>query len=128
MYEGGLSKHHHQQQQQDGNRFNNNRFIPSPITPQPSLSSSERILACGALTAIMDGSREGQKRCLQSGLHQVCVSQLKDNDPLLRRWLCITLGKLWCGYEDARFVALRDKVIFKKNCLFLFFGTFWNFF
>jgi len=96
-----------------------------PILP-PNLSAAERVLACGALTAIMDGSREGQRRCLTSNLHQVCVGQLGDPDPLLRRWLCITLGKLWCGYEDARFVSLRDgahdrKIFFCFFCFFCFF-------
>ena len=74
------------------------------------LPSGERILACGALSAIMHKNRDGQSRCLNRCLHQICAAQTTDPDPLLRRWVCLCLGKLWRDYPDARFIALRDGI------------------
>ncbi len=49
-----------------------------------------------------------QEVCLQSNVISLCLSQLEEPNPLLKQWLVICLGKLWCKYDAARWCGVRD--------------------
>ena len=37
-----------------------------------------------------------------------CLIQLSDSHAPLRQWLALCLGKVWSGYENARWCGVRD--------------------
>jgi hypothetical protein len=45
---------------------------------------------------------------LQGSLISICLVQLNEPNPLLRQWLAICLGRLWNGYDQARWSGVRD--------------------
>jgi hypothetical protein len=53
-------------------------------------------------------SRPGQSACLNGKLVSICLAQINDPDPLLRRWIALCMAKLWEGFDDAKWTALRD--------------------
>jgi regulator-associated protein of mTOR len=61
---------------------------------------------------------QGQTVCLHAKLIQICLSQLSDPDPSLRRWVVFCLAKLWENYEDAKDVAVAEKA-HEKLCSLL---------
>lgn len=38
----------------------------------------------------------------------ICLAQINDPDPLLRRWTALCLAKLWENFDEAKWAALRD--------------------
>lgn len=38
----------------------------------------------------------------------ICLEQINDANPILRKWFAICLGNLWHNYEDARWSGARD--------------------
>ena len=38
----------------------------------------------------------------------LCLNELDDQDPVLRQWLAICLGRIWDKHEDARWRGARD--------------------
>ncbi|RVE40191.1 hypothetical protein evm_015159 [Chilo suppressalis] len=38
----------------------------------------------------------------------ICLEQLSDKSAELRQWACIALGRLWRGYDAARWAGVRD--------------------
>lgn len=38
----------------------------------------------------------------------ICLEQINDPNPILRKWFAICLGNLWQNYEDARWSGARD--------------------
>lgn len=38
----------------------------------------------------------------------ICLEQINDSNPILRKWFAICLGNLWQNYEDARWSGARD--------------------
>ena len=58
----------------------------------------------------MDGYRRGQTACLEEKIHVTCAIQLQSDSPLLRRWLCLCLGKLWETHSRAKWAAVNDGV------------------
>lgn len=38
----------------------------------------------------------------------ICLAQINDPDPLLRRWTALCLAKLWEDFEEAKWIALRE--------------------
>jgi regulator-associated protein of mTOR len=68
-----------------------------------STSPPQRVLASFVLSVLMDnGHRAGQKSCLSYKLLKVCQYQLETDDPLLRQWLCLCMGKLWENFSEAQ--------------------------
>ena len=80
------------------------RFLDAPDTP-----SEERAMAAFVLAAVCDGHPKGQAACAASGVAKICLARLApaasvgpSGSPLLVRWLCICLGKLWENARDAQ--------------------------
>lgn len=38
----------------------------------------------------------------------ICLEQLNDGSAVLAQWACIALGRLWRGFEAARWAGARD--------------------
>jgi len=72
------------------------------------MPTEERTMAAFVLTVILDHCRPGQKACLSCNLLTVCLNQLADPDPQLRRWVIFCLSKLWENNQDAKWCAVRE--------------------
>ncbi len=67
-----------------------------------------RTFAAFVLASIVYKFEQGQTNALKGSLLSICLEQLHDNDPILRKWMTICLGNLWLNYEDARWSGARD--------------------
>ncbi|XP_021723230.1 regulatory-associated protein of TOR 1-like isoform X3 [Chenopodium quinoa] len=74
----------------------------------------QRAMAAFVLAVIVDGHKEGQKACIESGLLDVCLKHLQDStpnnaqsEPLFLQWLCLCLGKMWEGFTEAQLLGLQ---------------------
>lgn len=45
---------------------------------------------------------------MKGHLISICLDQIYDPNPILRKWFAICLGNLWNDYEDARWAGARD--------------------
>lgn len=77
------------------------RFLDTPNTP-----SEERAMAAFVLTAVCDNHKKGQQACASSGVLRICLQHLPNaagptGSPLLVRWLCLCMGKLWENVLDS---------------------------
>jgi regulator-associated protein of mTOR len=88
------------------------------VLSNPKISASQRAQAAFILSVICNQCRAGQTACLSARLLQICLSQLTESDPLLRRWVVLALAKLWENYEDAKSVAIKEGA-HEKLCLLL---------
>lgn len=70
--------------------------------------SEHRTMAAFVLACIVQNYVAGQEAALQGSLVSICLEQLNDSNPLLRQWLAICLGRLWCNYDKARWCGVRD--------------------
>ncbi|KAL6040813.1 regulatory-associated protein of TOR 1 [Balamuthia mandrillaris] len=93
-----------------------NYFIS--VLDASNVSSELRTMAAFVLTVITDNCRPGQSACLSGNLIPICLAHLPDADPLLRRWLCLCLGKLWQQYDEAKRVAIKENA-HKRLCALL---------
>lgn len=59
-------------------------------------------------TLYSKNERPGQSACLNGNIISICISQLADPDPSLRRWLLLCLGKVWESFEEAKWAAIRE--------------------
>jgi len=73
-----------------------------------NFQSEDRTLAAFVLATIVHEYPQGQEAALQGSLVSTCLVQLADPNPLLRQWLAICLGRLWTGYDKARWCGVRD--------------------
>jgi regulator-associated protein of mTOR len=67
-----------------------------------------RTFAAFVLASIVYKFEQGQANALKGSLLSICLEQLHDSDPVLRKWMTICLGNLWLNYEDARWSGARD--------------------
>lgn len=51
---------------------------------------------------------QGQANALKGQLVSICLEQINDPNPILRKWFAICLGNLWNNFEDARWSGARD--------------------
>lgn len=65
-------------------------------------------MAAFVLACVVQGHLPGQELALQGSLVSICLEQLGDTHGRLRQWLALALGRLWCGYEAARWCGVRD--------------------
>jgi regulator-associated protein of mTOR len=72
------------------------------------LQGEDRTLAAFVLASIVNEYVQGQEVALQGSLVSICLEQLGDQNPLLRQWLAICLGRLWTNYDKARWCGVRD--------------------
>ncbi|KAL1130820.1 hypothetical protein AAG570_012061 [Ranatra chinensis] len=88
-------------------RDNGHKYFLS-VLQDPSMSSGERTLAAFVLASVVNNYSGGQEATLQGSLVSICLEQLGDGNAVLRRWLAICLGRLWAGYDKARWTGVRD--------------------
>jgi regulator-associated protein of mTOR len=72
------------------------------------LQGEDRTLAAFVLASIVNEYLQGQEVALQGSLVSICLEQLGDQNPLLRQWLAVCLGRLWTNYDKARWCGVRD--------------------
>lgn len=68
----------------------------------------QRTWAAFVLASIVHNFKQGQQEAEQGNLISICLDQLDDEDPVLRQWLVIALGRVWDKYEKARWRGARD--------------------
>ena len=78
------------------------------VLASSSVAADQRTMAAFILSVIANNCRPGQSACLNGNLSTVCLSQLNDADPMLRRWLVLCMAKLWESFEDAKWGAVRE--------------------
>ncbi|XP_068631732.1 regulatory-associated protein of mTOR [Battus philenor] len=78
------------------------------ILQDPSVDSEHRTLAAFVLAGIVDNYPAGQEAALQGSMISLCLEQLTDGSAALRQWACVGLGRLWRGYDAARWAGVRD--------------------
>lgn len=78
------------------------------ILQDPAMPSETRTQATFVLSCLVTDYKDGQAAALQGSLVSICLEQLGDPSPDLRRWVAICLGKLWDNYESARWTGVRD--------------------
>ncbi|PNF16965.1 Regulatory-associated protein of mTOR [Cryptotermes secundus] len=88
-------------------RDNGHKYFLS-ILQDPSMPGEDRTLAAFVLASIVNEYLQGQEVALQGSLVSICLEQLGDQNPLLRQWLAICLGRLWTNYDKARWCGVRD--------------------
>lgn len=67
-----------------------------------------RTFAAFVLASIVYKFEQGQANALKGQLVSICLEQVNDPNPILRKWFAICLGNLWQNYEDARWSGARD--------------------
>ena len=60
------------------------------------------------MATIVNKYPTGQQEAEQSNLISICLEHLESEDPLLRQWLAIAIGRVWDKYEKARWRGARD--------------------
>jgi regulator-associated protein of mTOR len=50
------------------------------------------------------------KACLKNGLLSTLIPHLKDEDSLLRQWICVCFGQFWRNFPDAKHAAIASGV------------------
>lgn len=78
------------------------------VLQDPTLDSKHRTLAAYVLAGIVDNYPAGQEAALQGSMISICLEQLNDGSDRLAQWACIALGRLWRGYDTARWSGVRD--------------------
>ncbi|CAH0701504.1 unnamed protein product [Spodoptera exigua] len=89
------------------------------VLQDPSVDSEHRTLAAYVLAGIVDNYPAGQEAALQSGkqvmrvvsqgsMISICLEQLNDGSARLAQWACVCLGRLWRGFDAARWAGVRD--------------------
>ncbi|VDP10977.1 unnamed protein product [Soboliphyme baturini] len=77
----------------------------------PTVSSENKVVPAFVIASILDGNRAGQEAVLQGGYISICSDLLSEcKSVLLRQWLTIALGRLWYGYDVARWQGVRCAV------------------
>ncbi|RWS11751.1 Regulatory-associated protein of mTOR-like protein [Dinothrombium tinctorium] len=78
------------------------------VLADPFVPSEHRTMAAFVMACIVLNHPAGQESAMQGSLIAICLEQLNDPNPLLRKWLAICLGLTWNNYEDARWCGVRD--------------------
>ena len=67
-----------------------------------------RTLSAFILATIVHNFALGQQEAEQGNLVPICIEHLESEDPILRQWLVIALGRTWDKFEKARWRGARD--------------------
>ncbi|PRP72786.1 regulatory-associated protein of mTOR isoform 2 [Planoprotostelium fungivorum] len=97
---------------------NGHNYFINVLSANTMVPSHQRTMAAFILSVITNNCRPGQSACLNGNLLNVCMSQLNDPDPLLRRWAILCMAKLWEAFEEAKWAAVRSGV-HEKLCVLL---------
>eukprot|EP01100_Stratorugosa_tubuloviscum_P001655 TRINITY_DN1375_c0_g1_i1.p1 TRINITY_DN1375_c0_g1~~TRINITY_DN1375_c0_g1_i1.p1 ORF type:complete len:771 (-),score=346.02 TRINITY_DN1375_c0_g1_i1:17-2329(-) len=69
-----------------------------------------KILATFIISNIMVDSQPAKTACLNANLLQICVSNLSDPNPLLRRWSTLCIANAWRSNETGKQLAIQENV------------------
>ncbi|RWS22949.1 regulatory-associated protein of mTOR-like isoform X2, partial [Leptotrombidium deliense] len=78
------------------------------VLADPFVPSEHRTMAAFVMACIVHNHQAGQEAAMQGSLIAICLEQLNDPNPLLRKWLAICLGLTWNNFETARWCGVRD--------------------
>ncbi|XP_047024257.1 regulatory-associated protein of mTOR [Helicoverpa zea] len=77
------------------------------VLQDPTVDSEHRTLAAYVLAGIVDNYPAGQEAALQGSMISICLEQL-EGGARLAQWACVCLGRLWRGFDAARWAGVRD--------------------
>eukprot|EP01117_Protostelium_nocturnum_P006486 TRINITY_DN2337_c0_g1_i2.p1 TRINITY_DN2337_c0_g1~~TRINITY_DN2337_c0_g1_i2.p1 ORF type:complete len:1347 (+),score=433.49 TRINITY_DN2337_c0_g1_i2:163-4203(+) len=97
---------------------NGHNYFINVLSASSTVPSEQRTMSAFILSVISNNCRPGQSACLNGNLLSICVQQLNDPDPLLRRWLILCMAKLWESFEEAKSTAVKAG-IHEKLCSLL---------
>ncbi|KAI8915421.1 raptor N-terminal caspase like domain-containing protein [Powellomyces hirtus] len=86
-----------------------------PMVPNPS---GLRAMCAFILSVFCENFPIGQSACLKGELVPALIDHLAEEDPLLRQWSCIALGRVWDGFPDGKWAAVEQK-LHEKMCRML---------
>ncbi|XP_045771418.1 regulatory-associated protein of mTOR isoform X1 [Maniola jurtina] len=100
------------------------------ILQDPTVDTEHRTLAAFVLAGIVDNFPAGQEAALQGSMISACLEKLREwaeaggvceegGEAALLQWACIALGRLWRGWDEARWVGVRDRAHEKLAALLL---------
>ncbi|TIC71829.1 hypothetical protein E3Q00_04400 [Wallemia mellicola] len=75
---------------------------------QISNVSEHRAMCAFILSLFCRDFKPGQMACFNSGVFEMVLVHLNDEDYLLRQWCALMLGQLWDGNDEGRALALRE--------------------
>eukprot|EP00742_Colponemidia_sp_Colp-10_P007526 GILJ01008112.1.p1 GENE.GILJ01008112.1~~GILJ01008112.1.p1 ORF type:complete len:1472 (-),score=223.61 GILJ01008112.1:233-4648(-) len=73
-----------------------------------NVPTDQRAMSAFAISVICRDHRPGQHACMTQGGIALCLLQLGESDPLLRRWACLALAEMCKGYAESRRMAFRE--------------------
>ncbi|EFA82813.1 WD40 repeat-containing protein [Heterostelium album PN500] len=88
------------------------------VLSSPMVPADQRTMSAFVLSTICNNCRPGQNACLIGNLLPVCLSQVNDPDPMVRRWMILCMAKMWENFEEAKWVAIKENA-HEKLCLLL---------
>lgn len=87
---------------------NGHNYFIALLQPNSDAPSGQKAMAAFILSVIVNNCRPGQSACLSSGLLPLCLQQLGESDPRLRKWSVLCLGKLWEAFEEGKQSACQE--------------------
>eukprot|EP01133_Synstelium_polycarpum_P018713 gene18713-22384_t len=87
--------------------------LASPLVP-----ADQRTMSAFVLSTICNNCRPGQNACLIGTLLPICLSQVNDPDPMVRRWMVLCMAKMWENFEEAKWAAIKESA-HERLCLLL---------
>lgn len=67
--------------------------------------------AAFVIAVFIDDNPKGRRACVDAGLIELALSQLKSSHSKLRLWLCLVLGKAWSSNTAGRLAAIQLSAI-----------------
>ncbi|TMW63135.1 hypothetical protein Poli38472_002076 [Pythium oligandrum] len=88
-----------------GNGPNSHQQAASSMMPP-----DQKVMAAFILSVICHNCPQGQRSCVQQYLHKICGHLLSDLHDDVRKWMCLCLAKLWENFEDAKRIAIDERL------------------
>ena len=88
------------------------------IITQLSNDFNQRATSAFILSCMVNNYRQGQATCLNNNLILTCIKYFNDSNSSVRKWIILTIAKLWENYNDAKLVAIRENA-HERLCLLL---------
>ncbi|XP_045477385.1 regulatory-associated protein of mTOR isoform X1 [Harmonia axyridis] len=79
------------------------------ILQDNTLEVETRTQAVFCIAAVAYNFPEGQEAAKQAAVPSICLENLNDSYPKLRRWLAICLGMIWDNYDKMKWICCRDR-------------------
>ncbi|KAF2073039.1 hypothetical protein CYY_005655 [Polysphondylium violaceum] len=88
------------------------------VLSSPNIPADQRTMSAFVLSTICNNCRPGKSACLIGNLLPICLSQIHDPDPMVRRWMVLCIAKMWENSEEAKWAAIKESA-HEKVCLLL---------